>query len=187
MKPANRCRSSAKEFDAEFRPRGPQALRNGFTLIELLVVIAIIAVLIALLMPAVQKTREAAARIQCANNLKQLGLAMHNYEGVNKSLPPSRIKVGYATWAVLIMPYIEQQNIYRQWDLSKTYYEQTPLARQSSVPIYFCPSRRDQQTAPMLSIAGDTPSIGPGQHTPGALGDYAVSIDKSSHDATEET
>src|SRR3954452_14620659 len=93
--------------------------RRGFTLIELLVVIAIIAVLIALLLPAVQAAREAARRIQCANNMKQLGLALHNYHDVNNGLPPGRIWSGTGfptifsgqqntTWFCLMLPMFEQ-------------------------------------------------------------------------------
>jgi prepilin-type N-terminal cleavage/methylation domain-containing protein/prepilin-type processing-associated H-X9-DG protein len=82
--------------------------RPGFTLIELLVVIAIIAVLIALLLPAVQAAREAARRSQCVNNMKQVGLAMMNYESANGSLPPGQKQCCYGTWTVFILPFIEQ-------------------------------------------------------------------------------
>src|SRR5688500_12419399 len=91
--------------------------RKGFTLVELLVVIAIIGILIALLLPAVQAAREAARRYQCTNNLKQIGLAMHNYHDINGKFPPSRIARGdYITWAVLILPYMEQQAMYELWN-----------------------------------------------------------------------
>jgi prepilin-type N-terminal cleavage/methylation domain-containing protein/prepilin-type processing-associated H-X9-DG protein len=90
--------------------------RHGFTLIELLVVIAIIAVLIALLLPAVQSAREAARRAQCVNNLKQIGLGMHNYQSSVNTLPQGMNGDAWGTWLNAILPFIEQQPLFNAWN-----------------------------------------------------------------------
>jgi prepilin-type N-terminal cleavage/methylation domain-containing protein len=146
--------------------------RQGFTLIELLVVIAMIAILIALLVPAVQKVRAAAARIQCANHLKQIGLAALNFESFNKGLPPRcQNWVPYSGWSVFILPYIEQEplaKIYNYnlnfWDPGNATAVATPLA------VFSCPMLPFGRTATIITD-DDAPVVGivAGQ---GAEGDY---------------
>jgi len=130
----------------------PRCIR-GFTLIELLVVIAIIAVLIALLLPAVQQAREAARRTQCKNNLKQIGLALHNYHDVHRLFPPGWIAVDDAgfpsahegtsgvAWGTMILPFIEQKNVYELFNpsLPLTHPANAAFLR-SQIPGYKCPS-----------------------------------------------
>lgn len=126
---------------------------RGFTLIELLVVIAIIAILIALLLPAVQQAREAARRTQCKNNLKQIGLALHNYLDVARVFPPGWIAVddtgapsahegtSGVGWATMILPYMEQANIYNQFNASLPLTDPANAAfLRNQIPGYKCPS-----------------------------------------------
>lgn len=145
-------------------------IRDGFTLIELLVVIAIIAVLIALLLPAVQQAREAARRSQCQNNLKQWGLATHNFADTNRGFfpiggmhqnPGGPVENGQTyyriTWHVLLWPYIEQAPLYDRYDLNQPFHqlpadgdppgESNIELLRVSVPMYSCPSDQQGQQA----------------------------------------
>lgn len=154
-------------------PPKPRTIRKrGFTLIELLVVIAIIAILIALLLPAVQQAREAARRTQCKNNLKQLGLALHNYHDVHKMFPPSVIFAPDAnlsgpgdgrSWLFQLLPYFEQANLYNAADLSVP----TNLDPVSSerLAALACPSDPNSNT--VISFGQDmgmTSYLGNGSH-----------------------
>jgi len=132
------------------------SLRRGFTLVELLVVIAIIGILVALLLPAVQSAREAARRTQCTNNMKQIGLGIHNFHDVKKILPPGNIQgnnltgahktLGIPTgvkhgWSIFILPFIEQQNIADIYTFDESWDDTVNLpASQSYITTFACPS-----------------------------------------------
>jgi prepilin-type N-terminal cleavage/methylation domain-containing protein/prepilin-type processing-associated H-X9-DG protein len=127
------------------RESSMQRPRRAFTLIELLVVIAIMGVLVALLLPAVQKVREAVSRLRCANNLKQIGLACHHYHDTQQCLPSGYIATapypdttpGWG-WGALLLPYLEQENLYRQIDFSRPV--QNSTVGQTTLAVYLCPS-----------------------------------------------
>lgn len=128
----------------------PAARRAAFTLVELLVVIAIIGILIALLLPAVQAAREAARRAQCKNNMRQLGLAAHNYHNTYGVIPPGLIAFspspGYGGYTaqgagVFLLPYIEQGNLYERYNSAKGYdHNDNQVVVNTPVPVYQCPS-----------------------------------------------
>ncbi|MBD3673333.1 MAG: DUF1559 domain-containing protein [Planctomycetaceae bacterium] len=135
---------------------------SGFTLIELLVVIAIIAVLVALLLPAVQQAREAARRAQCKNNLKQMGIALHNYHDVNRTLPPGYRFIANSSTDTIggvnisILPYIEQATIKNQINVNLPWFMFPPEIVKTVVPVFVCPSDAspEQFTIPNLASLG---------------------------------
>ena len=171
--------------------------RSAFTLIELLVVVAIIGVLIGLLLPAVQKVREAASRMRCVNNLKQIALATANFTETYGAFPPARIierPVGnnpsinfgggacggeHASWFVRILPFLEEDNAFKKWDLAAPVKNQQDEARTHRPTTFLCPSRRGKEDALLPWQPGPPVKLPcgcefPGKPVPGgALGDYA--------------
>ena len=149
---------------------GPKR-RSAFTLVELLVVIAIIGVLVALLLPAVQAAREAARRMSCQNNLKQLALGVHNYHDVFGYFPAGGVTLGnlsspnYTTWTLSILPFMEQKNLYDRYDFSKANeHNDNKFVRETFVKDHICPSDLNTKKT-------DRPESGPGnglQYAPGS-------------------
>jgi prepilin-type N-terminal cleavage/methylation domain-containing protein len=158
--------------------------RRGFTLIELLVVIAIIAVLIALLLPAVQQAREAARRSQCKNNLKQLGLAIHNYHDSHRTFPNGGFAEYYSSvrygnglsWLVMILPYIDQAPLYNRFNFLGTNFgnPSSNLALTiQPIPAFLCPSGTKLFTAsPSAEQSGGSPSYT--MHYYGVMGPWST-------------
>jgi len=137
--------------------------RTGFTLVELLVVIAIIGVLVGLILPAVQMAREAARKTTCQNNLKQMGVAIHNFHDNKKFIPPSRPRDKYLTWVVLLLPYMEQLPEYDHFNLALPYRQQDPKVITASFEFMYCPTRRSPGR--LSEETSNTPA--------GSVGDYA--------------
>lgn len=141
---------------------GTPKVRDGFTLVELLVVIAIIGILVGLLLPAVQAAREAARRMQCKNNVRQIGLALHNYHTTHRKLPPGGIEVRpevpggrQLAWSAMILPFMEESSVYQEIDFSYAFdAAQNENAASRVIETYLCPST--SRTSPRHSGRGVT-------------------------------
>lgn len=174
-------------------------LRSGFTLVELLVVIAIIGILVSLLLPAVQAAREAARRMQCGNNLKQIGLALHNYHDSYKYFPPARTRTTGSTvqpnswqtnnvgWLARILPQIEQGPLYNQINWSFWDGQNQPLPRGTAVPAFRCPSDPGKGGYPWVDKATGTRYTGSALVADSAPGNYVACIGHGSVMANANT
>lgn len=190
-------RSPRRNSHSQRRP-----CRAGFTVIELLVVITVIGILVALTLPAVQQAREAARRTQCRNNLKQISLAVLEFENTYGAFPPARLQPRPTdsdpeltcggqepTWLVRILPFLEARTQWSDWDLYRPFTEHDDQQRNGNLPVFLCPTRRSMTNAlgsRVFSTSGGTTTVtlpcgckvtvttgGTEEEFSGAVGDYA--------------
>ncbi len=153
--------------------------RSAFTLVELLVVIAIIGVLVALLLPAVQAAREAARRSQCANNLKQLGLALHNFESTNKKIPGGEYsQASYLSPQVLLLPFMEQTALYNRFDLNKGAFDAHNIPAAPHLPVMVCPTDPHPDRSQVMGWTNYHPNAGSWVTINGWDGLFGPSVDE---------